>query len=147
MPTASSSLPMGGCVKSAAMPSCWRAAASTANSTTNSSVRWRRCGARRREANAGRRSAAPLTPACERGRYTARPGSEPHAKEDTRMTRFAENSGVRIAYEMHGQGEPVLLIMGFGAPRQAWIAQIPALAERFQVIALDNRNAGESDVT
>jgi 3-oxoadipate enol-lactonase len=67
--------------------------------------------------------------------------------EDIPMTRFANNQGVRIAYETHGSGEPVLLIMGFGAPRQAWLAQIPALAERFQVLALDNRNAGESDVT
>ena len=63
------------------------------------------------------------------------------------MTRFADSQGVRIAYEAHGAGEPVLLIMGFGAPRQAWTVQIPALAERFRVIALDNRNAGESEVT
>ncbi len=63
------------------------------------------------------------------------------------MTQFANSNGVRIAYETHGSGEPVLLIMGFGAPRQAWIGQIPPLAERFHVIALDNRNAGESEVT
>lgn len=63
------------------------------------------------------------------------------------MTRFTENQGVRIAYETHGTGEPVLLIMGFTAPRQAWTLQIPALAERFKVMALDNRNAGESDTT
>lgn len=63
------------------------------------------------------------------------------------MTRFANSQGVRIAYETHGSGEPVLLIMGFGAPRQAWITQLPALAERYQVLALDNRNAGESEVT
>ena len=63
------------------------------------------------------------------------------------MTRFANSNGVRIAYETHGSGDPVLLIMGFGAPRQAWITQIPALVERFHVIALDNRNAGESEVT
>jgi 3-oxoadipate enol-lactonase len=67
--------------------------------------------------------------------------------EGLSMTRFANSQGVRIAYETHGSGEPVLLIMGFGAPRQAWMVQIPALAERFQVIALDNRNAGESEVT
>ncbi len=63
------------------------------------------------------------------------------------MTQFAENEGVRIAYETHGAGDPVVLIMGFTAPRQAWLLQIPALAQRYRVIALDNRNAGESDVT
>ncbi len=63
------------------------------------------------------------------------------------MAQFTDSQGVRIAYETHGAGDPVLLIMGFGAPRQAWIAQIPALAEHFRVIALDNRNAGASEVT
>jgi 3-oxoadipate enol-lactonase len=70
-----------------------------------------------------------------------------HRNGGSSMTRFANSNGVRIAYETHGSGEPVLLIMGFGAPRQAWLAQIPALAERFHVVALDNRNAGESEVT
>lgn len=43
------------------------------------------------------------------------------------------------------QGDPVLLIMGWGGDHTAWAFQIPALAARYRVIALDNRGAGQSD--
>lgn len=43
------------------------------------------------------------------------------------------------------QGEAVLLIMGWGGDHTAWAFQIPALASRYRVIALDNRGAGQSD--
>ncbi len=51
--------------------------------------------------------------------------------------------------EMHyleaGAGEPLVLIMGFGADHTAWGFQIPAFAERYRVIAFDNRGAGQTD--
>ena len=55
-------------------------------------------------------------------------------------------NGAKIYYETHGSGEPLLMIPGFGANATLYWANIPALAERFHVIAYDPRGAGRSDV-
>ncbi len=57
--------------------------------------------------------------------------------------------GIRIAYEVVGEGEPVVLVHGFGASRiQNW--RSPGWYETlagagYQVVALDCRGHGESD--
>ncbi len=58
---------------------------------------------------------------------------------------FATINGVKLYYEEHGAGEPLLLIMGFGGNTEAWFGQIPELSQRYHVIAYDNRGAGRSD--
>jgi pimeloyl-ACP methyl ester carboxylesterase len=55
-----------------------------------------------------------------------------------------ENQGVSLYYETHGAGEPLFLIMGLGGNVHFWDFQIPALAERYRVVAFDNRGAGRS---
>lgn len=50
-----------------------------------------------------------------------------------------------MAYDVHGAGFPLLLINGLGSDRGEWMAQIPAFARRFRVIAFDNRGSGESE--
>jgi pimeloyl-ACP methyl ester carboxylesterase len=57
----------------------------------------------------------------------------------------AKIKGIEIYYEVHGRGEPLLLIMGLGANATGWYAQIPALSKEYQVIAFDNRGAGRSE--
>jgi pimeloyl-ACP methyl ester carboxylesterase len=52
---------------------------------------------------------------------------------------------VRIAWERHGAGPPLLLIHGLGYARWGWEPVLPRLAERFEVILFDNRGIGESD--
>ena len=52
--------------------------------------------------------------------------------------------GTRIHYEVHGSGDPVLLIMGLGSNAYGWHRTIPWLAERYQAIAFDNRGTGRS---
>jgi pimeloyl-ACP methyl ester carboxylesterase len=52
--------------------------------------------------------------------------------------------GARIAYATTGSGSPVLLIMGLAYPGVSWFRQVPALAERHQVITVDNRGAGDT---
>lgn len=47
-------------------------------------------------------------------------------------------------YEEAGQGEPVVLICGFGAELQAWRFNLPELTRHFRVITFDNRGAGRS---
>ena len=50
----------------------------------------------------------------------------------------------QIFWEEQGSGEPLLLVMGLGWPRQMWSRHLPALAERFRVITFDNRGVGQT---
>ena len=58
---------------------------------------------------------------------------------------YADLEGVKICYEIFGEGYPLFLIHGFGAKKESWIAQVPELSKHFKVIRLDNRGAGKSD--
>ncbi|MEW6269773.1 MAG: alpha/beta fold hydrolase [Thermodesulfobacteriota bacterium] len=62
------------------------------------------------------------------------------------MPYATSSDGTRIHYEVHGAGEPVLLIMGLGSNAYGWYRTLPWLAERHQAIAPDNRGVGRSDV-
>ena len=53
---------------------------------------------------------------------------------------------MRIAWERHGSGEPLLLIHGLGYARWGWEPVVEPLARSFDVILFDNRGIGESDV-
>ena len=52
---------------------------------------------------------------------------------------------VRIAWERRGSGRPLVLVHGLGYARWGWEPVADSLAERFEVILLDNRGIGESD--
>lgn len=54
-------------------------------------------------------------------------------------------NGIQLYYEIHGQGEPLLLIAGIGYGTWLWIEQIPTLSQEYTVIAFDNRGTGRSD--
>jgi pimeloyl-ACP methyl ester carboxylesterase len=58
---------------------------------------------------------------------------------------FAEVNGIKLSYEMAGEGKPVFLVHGFGVSKEVWIAQFQPLAKEFKVIRFDNRGAGNSD--
>ncbi|HYB97801.1 MAG TPA: alpha/beta fold hydrolase [Candidatus Limnocylindrales bacterium] len=58
---------------------------------------------------------------------------------------YAPIEGGRIYYETHGQGPPVLMLMGFGAPMRWWFPQVPVLSRSFQVITTDHRGIGKSE--
>jgi pimeloyl-ACP methyl ester carboxylesterase len=62
------------------------------------------------------------------------------------MTHEALNGSVRLAYEVHGEGQPVLLIHGWGYGRWGWEPVVEPLAARYQVVTFDNRGVGDSDV-
>jgi pimeloyl-ACP methyl ester carboxylesterase len=49
-----------------------------------------------------------------------------------------------ISYSRRGQGEPLVLLHPLGSSRAAWDAIVPALAERFDVIAVDLPGLGAS---
>ena len=56
------------------------------------------------------------------------------------------STGITLEYEMHGDGEPLLLVMGLGGQLVAWPATfIAGLVDRgFKVITFDNRDIGLS---
>ena len=58
---------------------------------------------------------------------------------------WAEVNGIRLHYTMAGSGEPVVLLHGFPMTSYYWRKVIPALAERFTVVAPDLRGCGDSD--
>jgi len=57
----------------------------------------------------------------------------------------AKVSDVNIYYESHGDGEPILLIQGYGQYSGHWATMIPALSPEYRVIVFDNRGTGRSD--
>jgi 3-oxoadipate enol-lactonase len=58
----------------------------------------------------------------------------------------ARNGEVELAYELLGDGPPLLLIQGLGYGGRGWGPVLEPLAEDFTVVAFDNRGFGASDV-
>ena len=52
---------------------------------------------------------------------------------------------MKIAWERHGSGPPLLLIHGLGYARWGWEPVVEPLARSFDVLLFDNRGIGESD--
>jgi pimeloyl-ACP methyl ester carboxylesterase len=52
--------------------------------------------------------------------------------------------GIDLYYEEHGQGEPVLLLMGTGADHTFWAPQVGPYSERFRTVVIDARGTGQS---
>ena len=48
-------------------------------------------------------------------------------------------------YEIHGDGEPMVLIVGLGTDISEWDGIIRWLAQTYKVLAFDNRGAGRTD--
>jgi pimeloyl-ACP methyl ester carboxylesterase len=61
------------------------------------------------------------------------------------MPQIACRTGVTLNYEISGEGEPLLLIMGTSGSLLLWGEITPRLAERYQVITFDNRGLGGSE--
>ncbi len=57
----------------------------------------------------------------------------------------AKVNGVNIHYVIGGQGEPLVLVHGFGQNWYMWNRLLPELSKHFTVIAPDLRGVGESD--
>ncbi len=58
---------------------------------------------------------------------------------------IADSHGVKIGYEIRGEGEPLVLVHGLAYDRAGWGGLPDLLAERFRVVLIDNRGVGESD--
>ncbi|WP_026736301.1 alpha/beta fold hydrolase [Fischerella sp. PCC 9605] len=59
----------------------------------------------------------------------------------------ANINGANLYYEIHGKGDPLLMIQGWGAEISNWQNVIQPLSKNFQLILFDNRGMGRSEVT
>lgn len=66
---------------------------------------------------------------------TSRPGHGPL---------YAPAHSTRLWFRQDGSGRPVVLLHGLGDTHDLWRHQIPALAERYRVVAIDLRGHGRS---
>ena len=57
----------------------------------------------------------------------------------------ANVNGINVYYEVHGQGEPLVLIQGFGGGHEGWFFQTRAFKKHYRVITFDNRGIGKTD--
>ena len=83
--------------------------------------------------------------------------SGPGCREDSKVELFTlkglrfipmpkiKANGIDLYYEIHGSGDPLVVIMGLRRNAEWWYCQIPTLSEHFQVLVFDNRGAGRSD--
>lgn len=58
---------------------------------------------------------------------------------------FYTTGDINIYYEIHGRGEPLLLIHGLGSSSRDWEMQDSHFAQHFQMIKVDLRGHGRSD--
>jgi pimeloyl-ACP methyl ester carboxylesterase len=65
---------------------------------------------------------------------------------ETIVSRTAEIDGAKLHYMTAGQGTPLILLHGYAETSLMWKPIIPALAQRFTVIAPDLPGIGDSDI-
>ncbi|MEE9252757.1 MAG: alpha/beta fold hydrolase [Thermodesulfobacteriota bacterium] len=58
---------------------------------------------------------------------------------------FVNVNGIRLYFEVYGEGEPLLLVEGLGYSTWMWFKQVLDLSSRHRVIVFDNRGVGYSD--
>ena len=52
---------------------------------------------------------------------------------------------IEMNYELHGEGKPLVLIMGLTGSLEGWRPLVPAFAQEHRVLIFDNRGAGLTD--
>ena len=56
-----------------------------------------------------------------------------------------DRDGVKIYYEVHGDGPPLILTHGYSSTSEMWNGQIAALSKRHKLVLWDMRGHGRSD--
>lgn len=73
-----------------------------------------------------------------------KPTAQPAAPPSNFKHQTARVNGIDLHYVIGGQGEPLVLIHGFGQNWYMWNRLLPELSKHFTVIAPDLRGVGES---
>jgi len=58
---------------------------------------------------------------------------------------YLKANEINIYYEIHGDGEPLLLLMGLGGGSSMWWQQVAAFSHSYTVVVIDNRGVGRTD--
>jgi len=61
------------------------------------------------------------------------------------MDGYVDSNGCKIYYQVKGEGNPLVLLMGFGADGDVWALHVEEYQKHFKCIILDNRGVGKSD--
>lgn len=59
--------------------------------------------------------------------------------------KYLDVNGIKMYYEIYGQGEPLLMIHGNGGSISNFENQIPYFSKKYKVIAVDSRAKGKSE--
>lgn len=57
---------------------------------------------------------------------------------------FASINGVKMYYEVHGEGYPLLLVPGYTCDSSYFLPVLDPLSKYFQVVVMDNRGVGQT---
>jgi 3-oxoadipate enol-lactonase len=60
------------------------------------------------------------------------------------MPQLDVGDGIKLNYEVYGQGEPVLFLGGIMMNTLSWAAFVPVLSQKFKLILMDFRDQGQS---
>jgi len=60
------------------------------------------------------------------------------------MAEVTLHDGDRLYYEVHGEGEPLLLVPGLSGVAAFWAPLVPVLAQSYRVVLHDHRGTGRS---
>jgi pimeloyl-ACP methyl ester carboxylesterase len=60
------------------------------------------------------------------------------------LGKYADINGIKLYYEIYGEGEPLMLFHGNGGSIASFASEIPELSKHFKVIAVDSRAQGKS---
>jgi len=52
---------------------------------------------------------------------------------------------INIYHEVHGEGEPLVLIQGYGGSSRGWFLSFPVFSKKHRVVVFDNRGTGLTD--
>src|SRR5258708_38029250 len=58
---------------------------------------------------------------------------------------YEKINDIQMYYEIHGDGEPLVLIVGLGTDISQWDGIICCLGQKYKALAFDNRGAGSTD--
>src|SRR4051812_12336783 len=62
------------------------------------------------------------------------------------MPELTVPGGVRLVFDVVGDGDPLLLLPRTGQGARLWSLQVPVYSQRYRCVVLDTRGAGRSDV-
>lgn len=61
------------------------------------------------------------------------------------VEKFVDINGIRICYQVQGDGYPLVLLHGFGMYKEFWKFHIKELSKEFKIITIDIRGCGKTD--